>query len=107
MTNLNWTTEEQQIAQQAIQTAYHREAQALIHKISHETPTIQDIDEVWQLHDYLSAKRHQMDGKYDSRYPVLIFVFANLLKEGWLLLEDLKGLEPDKLSKISALAKMS
>jgi hypothetical protein len=37
---------------------------------------------------------------------MLVFVFAQLLKEGWLNLDDLNGLGSDKLSKITALAKM-
>ncbi len=106
MSNQTWTPTEQSIAQHAIKAAYQREAKALIEEITKEADVIEDIHQVWKLHDYLSAKRHQMDGKYDDRYPGLMFVFADLLKEGWLRLDDLQGLEAEKLSKISALAKM-
>jgi Photoprotection regulator fluorescence recovery protein len=61
---------------------------------------------VWQLHDFLSAKRHDIDGKYDYRYSVLIFVFATLIREGWLHLDELKGLHTDKLTKMAVLAQM-
>jgi hypothetical protein len=58
------------------------------------------------LHDFLSARRHEIDGKYDYRYSVLIFVFAGLVKEGWLNIDELEGLQKDKLTKVAALARM-
>jgi hypothetical protein len=106
VSNLDWTAEEETIAQTAIKNAYDRETQALIQAINQEASQIKEIKEVWQLHDYLSAKRHQIDGKYDSRTAVLLFVFADLIKEGWLHSEDLQGLAQDKLAKIFSLAKM-
>ncbi len=47
-----------------------------------------------------------MDGKYDDDLTALLFTFADLVKEGWLRLEDLQGLSGDKLSKIKALTRM-
>ena len=63
-------------------------------------------NDIWRLHDFLSEKREEIDAKYDYRYSVLIFVFARLLKEGWLKESDLDGLHDDKVSKIIALANM-
>jgi hypothetical protein len=40
----------------------------------------------------------------ENDYSALVFLFADLLKEKWLLREDLSGLSPDKISKISALS---
>lgn len=71
-------------------------------KINH----ISDLEDLWRLHDYLSARRHDIDGKYDYRYSVLIFVFSQLVREGWLSLADLEGLEPAKQKKVAALARM-
>jgi hypothetical protein len=36
----------------------------------------------------------------------LIFVFAQLVREGWLHIKDLEGLEVDKIAKVSALTRM-
>ncbi len=38
--------------------------------------------EVWQVHDFLSEKRDEVDRKYDYRYSVLISMFGRLLHEG-------------------------
>lgn len=65
-----------------------------------------DLGELWQLHDFLSAKRHEIEGKYDYQYSVLLFVFAGLVKEGWLHLNELQGLDKDKLSKVAVLSRM-
>ena len=106
MTHTLWTEEEEKIAQQAFEKAYEREINTLIEHVRKTTTNLSKLDEVWHLHDYLSAKRHDIDGKYDYRYPVLLFVFAQLLQEGWLHLHELQGLEPDKLAKLKALSQM-
>ncbi len=54
----------------------------------------------------LSTKRHEIDGKYAYDSSTIVFDFARLVKEGWLHLDELKGLKPEMLSKISALARM-
>jgi Photoprotection regulator fluorescence recovery protein len=59
-----------------------------------------------RLHNFLSTKRHEIDGKYDYNYSVLVFVFATLIKQGWLHLDELKGLEQDKITKITSLSRM-
>ncbi|MHC4180738.1 MAG: hypothetical protein ACYSWU_24830 [Planctomycetota bacterium] len=61
---------------------------------------------MWRAHDFLPEKRAETDYKYDYRYSVLTLVFARLMKEGQLRIEDLKGLEEDKIARIRELAKM-
>ncbi|HEY9883532.1 MAG TPA: hypothetical protein V6C98_07965, partial [Thermosynechococcaceae cyanobacterium] len=78
----------------------------LIKQVQEETSTLTELGELWRLHDFLSAKRHQVEGKYDYEYSALLFVFAGLVKEGWLHLSELEGLSQDKLAKISSLARM-
>ncbi|MEO0947919.1 MAG: hypothetical protein AAFY11_07210 [Cyanobacteria bacterium J06641_5] len=103
---VGWTEAEKVVARVAFEKAYERETQALVEEVRTKAGKIADLDEVWQLHDYLSARRHDIDGKYDYRYSSLVFVFAQLLREKWLQLEDLKGLEENRLAKISALSRM-
>lgn len=101
-----WSEVEQQIAKDAFEKAYQRETNALITQVRKYASEITELDEVWRLHDYLSARRHDIDGKYDYDYSALLFLFARLVKEEWLKLEDLSGLEQSKLAKIAALARM-
>jgi hypothetical protein len=102
-----WSKTEKQIARQAFDRAYEREIAALLEYVRETAGAIASMEHLWQLHDFLSARRHDLDGKYDYRYSVLIFVFARLVREGWLSLDELAGLEASKLTKISALQKLS
>ncbi len=106
MSDLSWSNAEKEIAQTAFEKAYGREIAVLIQEVRAQAACLSELDDLWQLHDFLSAKRHDVDGKYDYRYSVLVFVFSRLVKEGWLHLDELAGLEQSKLSKIAALARM-
>jgi hypothetical protein len=104
--DIGWSPTEQDIAHEAFTKAYDREITALLQEVRKQANEIILIEDLWRLHDFLSARRHDIDGKYEYKYPMLIFVFARLIQEQWLHLEDLQGLAPDKLAKISALVRM-
>jgi hypothetical protein len=101
-----WSQSEQKIAQAAFEKAYEREIAALMATVREKATEMTDIEQMWQLHDFLSAKRHDIEGKYDYRYSALIFTFARLVKEDWLQMQELQGLEADKLAKIKALMRI-
>lgn len=104
--NNEWSTVEETVAKTAFERAYQREINALVKDVKERASTLSELNDLWRLHDFLSARRHEIDGKYDYRYPMLLFVFANLVKEGWLHLDELEGLHQDKITKIGALARM-
>lgn len=106
MSNIEWSKAEQGVAHAAFEKAHGREINALIQEVRERAGAVTEIKEVWQLHDFLSTRRHEIDGKYDYRYSVLIFVFARLVKEGWLHLHELEGLDADKVTKVKALTRM-
>ncbi|RAM52528.1 MAG: hypothetical protein C6Y22_05870 [Hapalosiphonaceae cyanobacterium JJU2] len=106
VSDTEWSKTEKEVAQQAFERAYEREIDTLIKEVREKASAIADLDHIWHLHNFLSARRHEIDGKYDYRYSVLIFVFARLVKEGWLHLDELKGLNTDKLTKITALTRI-
>jgi Photoprotection regulator fluorescence recovery protein len=101
-----WSEVEKQVAQAAFKQAYNRETQSLVEEIRKQAGAIAAIEDIWSLHDFLSAKRHEIDGKYDDSYSAFIFVFARLVKEKWLSLDELSGLEADKRAKVAALSRM-
>jgi Photoprotection regulator fluorescence recovery protein len=103
---IDWSVTEQQVAQEAFDKAYRREMNALLEAVREKSSSIVALEDIWHLNDLLSAKRHELDGKYEYEYSVLIFVFAKLVKEGWLDLNELAGLESSKRAKIAALARM-
>jgi hypothetical protein len=102
----SWTKAERTIAKQAFDLAYQREVVTLIKTLQTRANAVANPEDVWNLHDFLSAKRHEIDGKYDFRYSSLIFVFATLVKDGLLKINELEGLDREKIAKISALSRM-
>lgn len=101
-----WSSTEKKIAQEMFNRAYDREISALITEVREKARAIAKLDDLWKLHDFLSARRHEIDGKYDYDYTSLLFVFAELVKDGWLQLDELENLDRDKLAKIAALTKI-
>jgi len=63
--------------------------------------------DLWRLHDFLTDQRREIDEKYDYRYSRLIMVFARLVHQGWLSLEELEGLREDKLAKIEVILSLA
>ncbi|HIK46921.1 MAG TPA: hypothetical protein IGR64_18925 [Leptolyngbyaceae cyanobacterium M65_K2018_010] len=105
-TEFQWSAEEMAVAKLAFSKAYRREIDTLVRVVRDRASSLNTMDDIWQLHDFLSARRHELDGKYDDRESALIFVFSSLVKEGWLSLDELAGLDPEKVSKISALTRI-
>ncbi|MEL6580875.1 MAG: hypothetical protein AAFQ14_14085, partial [Cyanobacteria bacterium J06621_12] len=106
VSKIQWSETENQIAQKAFQTAYQRETSTLIASVRDRATNITELTDLWSLHDLLSTKRYEIDGKYSYDPASVVFDLASLIKEGWLSLEDLDGLNPEILSKISALLRM-
>lgn len=100
MENANWSKKEKEVSKQAFKRAYERESTELINKVKEIASAAKTPEDIWKLHDFLTEKRNEVDEKYDYRYSVLILAFARLLREGWLGLDDLEGLDENKITKI-------
>lgn len=101
-----WSSQEREAAKSALIAARQRETETLVAVVRSQADKIENIDDIWRLHDFLSTQRHYIDGKYDDQESGLLFVLSGLVKEGWLTLDELKPLSPEKLAKISALSRM-
>ncbi len=108
MYDFTWSKTEKQIAKRAFDAALQKEYAELLRQTCEMASRMEEGDDLWRLHDFLTDKRREIDEKYDYRYSQLIFVFARLIHQGWLSLEELEGLAEDKLARIGqilALAK--
>ncbi|MBE9116238.1 hypothetical protein IQ249_10055 [Lusitaniella coriacea LEGE 07157] len=101
-----WSKTEKNIARQAFDKAHQLEIEKLIEEVKERARNISKVEDMWKLHDFLSAKRYDIDGKYDDRDSSLIFVFAQLVREKLLSMDELDGLAPEKRAKIVALSRM-
>ncbi len=104
--DIQWSPDEKKIAESALKRAYDREIAAMMSCVRETANQIAQVEDVWQLHDFLSARRHDIDGKYDEREPFLIFTLSKLIKDKLLDITELEGLAADKRAKVSVLTRM-
>ena len=93
-----WTKSQKAHARELFDLALSREYDDLIKTVN--STKIETPEEVWDLHDMLGKKRKELNGKYDYRYSQLIFVFAQLVRGGYLTLEELEPIGEEKLKQI-------
>ena len=106
VSEVEWSSTEREVAHKALETAFQRESDMMVSLIREKSSEISCLDDLWKLHDFLSARRHDIDGKYDDSQSMFVFVFARLIKEGWLTLDELEGLDQAKVSKVSLMTRM-
>ncbi|MEL6322261.1 MAG: hypothetical protein AAFQ57_16695 [Cyanobacteria bacterium J06626_14] len=106
VSEIQWSVRERDIVKAALQTARERETDILVKYVREQAGEVVSIDDIWRLHDFLSARRHYIDGKYDDRESGILFVLSGLVKEGWLAIDELDGLDAAKLAKVSALTRV-
>jgi len=106
MNDMTWSKMEKKVAKRAFDEAYDKECRTLAENVRDMAGKIEGPKDIWRLHGFLSKTRREIDDRYDYRYSVLIFVFARLVREGWLEESDLEGLAEDKLAKINLLVEM-
>ena len=102
--DMNWSPSEKRLARQAFDRALQREFEAVIRETKRLAAEIQQPEELWELERYLGDRRKEIDSRFDYRYSVLPFVFADLIRTGRLQEEELHGLSEEKLEHIRDLA---
>jgi len=107
MNHVKWSKSEKKIAREAFEKAYERECSYLAGRIREKANQIKKPEEIWELRDFLTEKSKEVDEKYDYRYSVLDFVFARLIKDGWLEYADLEGLTEEKIEQVKSLLRFS
>jgi len=107
MSTSEWSKSEKEIARHAFNMAYIRECKSIEEELRKRVTDLHDPQGLWSINTYLTEKRRETDRKYDYRYSVLPFVFARLLYEGWITIENLKGLSEDKIEAIKRISTLS
>lgn len=102
----SWSPTEETLARELFGRALRREVEALIVRLRLDAADLQDQDDIWRLHDFLSIQRHAIEGRSQFQLIGLLFVFADFLRQGLVEAEELEGLSADKQAKIKAMALM-
>jgi Photoprotection regulator fluorescence recovery protein len=106
MFELNWSHAEKVVARRAFDRALRNELQATIREAKERAAKISEPAELWELEDWLDERRQDINRRYDYRYSVLPIVFAHLIRDGRLRIDDLKGLRQEKLELINRRASL-
>jgi hypothetical protein len=107
MHDLRWSAAEKVIARKAFDLALERELQAVILEAKSRAAKIQQPSDLWDLEQYLTQRRQEIDRTYDYRYSVLPLVLANLLSNRRLVEDELHGFGEDKLGWIHRCSSIS
>ena len=103
--DMTWSRSEKTIARQAFDAALKRELHELMQEAKEIAGQIKQPSDLWDLQEYLTERREEIDRKYDYRYSHLTQVFGRLLYETRVSEEELRGFSEDKLKTIRSLAK--
>jgi len=107
MRELKWSSTERAIARRAFDRVLQQELDAAIRATKEMAARIKQPHELWELEHHLTELRKAIDSKYVYKYSKLVPFFADLVAEGKLGLEDLRGLSEDKLRYIRHYAESS
>jgi hypothetical protein len=99
-----WSRSEKIIARKAFDAALGRELHEVIQEAQKMASQIKQSSDLWDLEQYLTQRRKEIDRKYDYRYSHLTLILGKLLHEGWLGEEELCGLREEKLKSIRSTA---
>ena len=103
--DMTWSRSEKAIARKAFDAALKRELHELMQEAKKIAGQIKQPSDLWDLQEYLTERREEIDRKYDYRYSHLTQVFGRLLYETRVSEEELRGFSKDKLKTIRSLAK--
>lgn len=95
---IKWSKSEKKIARSAFDLAYERECKDIMNDV--KTSKLETPSDLWNLCDMLETRRNEVGHIYDYRYSQLIRVFSELIKKGYLDIEELDGLSTEKLEVI-------
>jgi hypothetical protein len=95
-----WSRSEKAIAYKVFDAALNRELLELTEQAKQKASKISQPQELWDLEQYLTERRKDIDQKYDRRSSQLTSVLGRLLFEGRFTEQDLRCLKESRLSSI-------
>jgi len=107
MVDETWTNSEKRVARVAFEGARVAELNDLLLQFKQHAAQAKEIDEVWEIRDWLNAEQRQFERNYDFRYSQLIRVFGHLLARRPIDINALQGLSDEKIAAIKYIVEMS
>ena len=95
------------MARAAFERARARVAEQLVTQIRARGAAVAALDDAWQLQQFIRDALRDFDERYDYRYSRLLLVFAGLVNDGLLTLDDLADLGEDKRAEIERMVRFA
>ena len=95
-----WSGAEKAAARRAFNKALTSEMQATLLEAKQRASRMTQADDLWSLERWIAKRRERIDSAFDYRYSMLPFVFARLIADGRLTVEDLEGIHAEKIASI-------
>ncbi|ESZ28522.1 MULTISPECIES: hypothetical protein [unclassified Mesorhizobium] len=96
MSDFEWSGSEKKLARHAFDTALEAALAKTMADFKSKASAVTQPSEMWELEGYLREQRREIDRTFDYRYSQLLFVFAQLIRAGYLDEKLLGGLSQDK-----------
>lgn len=104
MHDLKWSAAEKRITRRVFEAALEAELAEIMSEFKARVAAAAEPEDMWSLEEYLQHKRLGIHRKYDYRYRQLLFVFAQLLHQRRIRIEQLGWLSGDRLSYLRRMA---
>ncbi|CCV05026.1 conserved hypothetical protein [Mesorhizobium metallidurans STM 2683] len=95
-----WSPSEKKVARGAFDAALETVLDKTMAELKRKASAATIHSDMWDIEDYLRQQRRKLDEMFDYRYSQLPFVFARLIREGYLDENLLVGLSDDKWKEI-------
>jgi hypothetical protein len=102
---LRWSDAEKKIARRVFDQALQQELAEVVRKVKEMARDIKEPSDLWKIEEYLTKRRKAIDTDYDYRYSQLPLVFGLLVRKGRIRVEDLQGLDEEKLAFVRFMTK--
>ncbi|MER9584612.1 hypothetical protein [Mesorhizobium sp. M0276] len=96
----SWSSSEKKLARRAFDAALEVALARTMAEFKNKANAATVPAEMWEVEDYLRERRREIDRMFDYRYSQLLYVFAGLIRAGYLDENLLAGLSQDKRDAI-------
>jgi hypothetical protein len=98
--DLKWSSSEKKVARCAFDAALEVAKTRAVAEFKARAAAVSTTSDMWAIEDHLRRQRRTIDELFDYRYSQLLFVFAQLIAQGYLEEGQLAGLSDEKLEII-------
>jgi hypothetical protein len=98
-----WSPAEKAVARCAYDEAFEAAKAGIMAEVKRQAAAAETMADIWAIEGTLKDARRDIDLMFDYRYSQLLFVFAGLIRHGYIDEDRLDGLAEDKRETIRSI----